>query len=285
MLEGRPSDTALEVAAARAAHLRFDPPPHLLRDDRAEALLGEDESGRIARYSDEAASWVLPENRLFLPLRARYAEDRLARAYAAGTRQLVVLGAGLDSYAFRRPPEQADLRVLEIDHPSTQRWKRGRLDALGWPDPPGLEFVSCDFERTTVSEALRGSGFRPDEPAFVTWLGVTYYLEPATTAGALAELAGLLAPRSEVVLDFLLPWEDLPERYQELREQMRAYLESVGEPHESRYRSDELRDVVLAAGFADLHVESLEALREAYFAALETQVGLSERFRLAVATR
>ena len=118
MIEGEPSQTALHVAAARAAHLRFDPAPHLLEDPHAEPLLGERAEALIESYAN-GGSWLLIENRIAIPLRARYVEDRLDAAYRNGVRQLVVLGAGLDSYAFRTPTEQPELRVFEIDHPST----------------------------------------------------------------------------------------------------------------------------------------------------------------------
>jgi methyltransferase (TIGR00027 family) len=117
MIEDRPSETALEVAAARAAHLRFDPDPHLLEDVHAESLLDEEGRALIPRYGDDGP-WILKENRLFLPLRARFAEDRLAEAHARGCRQLVILGAGLDSFAWRQPEGLADLRIYEVDHPA-----------------------------------------------------------------------------------------------------------------------------------------------------------------------
>ena len=151
MIEGEPSHTALQVAAARAAHLRFDPPPHLLEDTQAEALLGADAEKWIGGYSNEGP-WILLENRIFLPLRARYVEDRLRDAYAQGVRQLVILGAGLDSFAFRQPADLPGLSVFEIDHPSMQSWKRARIDGLGWTLPPNLRMVPCDFEKTRVPE-------------------------------------------------------------------------------------------------------------------------------------
>src|SRR5262245_10505374 len=105
----------MQVAACRAAHLRFDPPPHLLEDRCAEPLLGDDAEALIGLYAD-GGHWILRENRIFLPLRGRYAEDVVADAYRAGVRQLVVLGAGLDSFGLRRPASLSELRVIEVDH-------------------------------------------------------------------------------------------------------------------------------------------------------------------------
>ena len=137
-----------------------------------------DESGRdlVETYDDEAP-WILRENRLFLPLRARFVEDRLAEAYARGVRQYVILGAGLDSYAWRQPDGQGALRMYEVDHPSTQRWKVDRLTGLGWPLPPNARMVACDFEATTASEALAATDFDASRPTVVSWMGVVYYLD------------------------------------------------------------------------------------------------------------
>lgn len=284
MIEGRPSDTAMQVAAARAAHLRFDPPPHLLEDRVAEALLGDEAEALVAGYSDDGP-WILVENRIFLPLRARYVEDRLADAFSRGVRQLVVLGAGLDSFAFRRPAEWSDLRVFEVDHPSTQQWKQRRLADLGWRLPAGVEWVPCDFEVDTLRDALAGTGFDPAAPAVVSWMGVVYYLEPATFEGALAELAGLLAPGSEVVFDAMRPWDELPERYHALREAMGEYLNRAGEPQINRPTEAALVAAIRDAGFDEAIVESREAIAKRYLAPTGTTIPLAERFRLVVARR
>lgn len=285
MIEGQPSHTALQVAAARAAHLRYDPAPHLLEDRCAEALLGELADELIPMYADDGPSWLLRENRLFLPFRARYAEDRLAEAYAAGVRQLVVLGAGLDSYAWRRPTGQGDLRVFEVDFPSTQQWKQARIAELGWPMPSGHAFVPCDFEQSRPSEVLPEAGFAVEEPAVVTWLGVIYYLERATARAALEDLRALLAPGSEVIFDYLYPVEDLPPRYQEMQKQIAAYLKNAGEPQPNRYRAEALRREILASGFSEALLEPRDSLLARYVAPLDTDIPLAERFGLAVARR
>ena len=116
MNEGEPSHTALQVAACRAAHLRFDPPPHLLEDRVAEKLLGSEAEVLIAAYGD-GAPWILLENRLFLPFRARYAEDLVAQSHRDGVRQLIVLGAGLDSFALRCPLATTPGRKNQLGFP------------------------------------------------------------------------------------------------------------------------------------------------------------------------
>lgn len=284
MNAGEPSHTAIQVAACRAAHLRFDPPPHLLEDRFAERLLGADAERLIASYAD-GGSWILLENRLFLPFRGRFGEERIAEAHAAGVRQLVILGAGLDSFALRRPPGLVGLRIFEVDHPATQGWKRRRLAECGIAEPDELEFVECDFETTSISEALRGSGFRPQAPAIVSWMGVVYYLAKETVARALVELAELLAPGSSVVLDYQLPLEDLPQRYHDVFAQQSAYLQRAGEPQVNRYRPAELREAIGAAGFARADLPTREELHQRYFAPIASQIPMSERFGMAIAWR
>ena len=282
MIEGEPSQTALQVAAARAAHLRFDPPPHLLEDRFAELLLGADAERLISAYGDEAA-WILLENRLFLPFRARYAEDLVAESHGRGVRQLVVLGAGLDSFALRRPSALADLRVFEVDHPATQRWKRRRLEAIGDPLPDTLHFVECDFETTSLSDALRGTDFRARAPAIVSWLGVVYYLSNETVARTLAELRALLAPGSAVVLDYQFPTESLPQRYRDVFAQQSAWLKGAGEPQINRYRPEQMRAALLEAGFARAELPERGVLEARYFRAIGSRIAMAERFGMGVA--
>jgi methyltransferase, putative, TIGR00027 family len=280
----KPSWTAMQVAACRAAHLRFDPPPHLLEDRIAEPLLGSDAESLIGMYAD-GVHWMLQENRLFLPFRARYAEDLVADRYRAGVRQLVVLGAGLDSFGLRRPAALSNLRVIEVDHPATQRWKRQRLAELGLAPPAFLSFVECDFATTSVSAALRGTAFRADEPAVVSWMGVVYYLDKPTASRALVELGALLAAGSALVLDYQLPLEDLPKRYRDVHAQQSARLQQAGEPQVNRYRPEEIRAELLAAGFARAELPTREQLIERYFAARASSTPVSERFGIAVGWR
>jgi len=284
MQDEKPSYTAMQVAACRAAHLRFDPPPHLLEDRIAEPLLGSDAEGLIGMYADQG-HWMLRENRLFVPFRARYAEDLVARAYGAGVRQLVVLGAGLDSFGLRRPASLPELRVIEVDHPATQQWKRRRLAELGFPLPDHLSFVECDFETTSVSAALRGASFAADRPAVVSWMGVVYYLAKETARRALAELAGILALGSAVVLDYQLPLEALPERYREIHALMSAHLNREGEPQVNRYRPEDLRDELLGAGFSRAELPTRSVLFRRYFEPLCSPIPMSERFGIAVGWR
>lgn len=284
MIAGEPSRTAKIVAATRAAHLRYDPPPHLLEDPIGARLLGDEAEALIAMHAD-GAPWILLENRLFLPFRGRFAEDLIERAYADGVRQLVILGAGLDTFAWRRPARLAGLRIFEVDHPATQGWKRAQLAALGLEPPEGLAFVECDFETRSVPESLAATDYRGDLPAIVTWMGVVYYLPKSTVERALAELAGLLAPGSAVVLDYQLPLETLSQRYRDVFPQQSAFLSNAGEPQVNRYRPEELAETARAAGFGRVELPTRRALFERYFAPLASKIPMAERFGLAIAWR
>lgn len=284
MIEDKLSFTAIHVAATRAAHMRLDAEPHLLDDHPALDLLGEEYEALVDQLNDDA-HWVLRENRLFIPLRARWTEDRLQSAFAAGVRQYVILGAGLDSFAFRQPSGLESLSIIEIDHPATQSWKRDRIDRLGWPLPSNVQLIACDFEKTSMIEALDLARFDRSTPAFVSWMGVTYYLERSLSKAALADLNSVLAPGSQVAFDFLRPYGDLAPRYRELEALSGQYLKSKGEPHVNKLRDADVEDDVASAGFPRTELETLESLRERYGALIPPSIPLSERFGLAAACK
>src|SRR5271170_3182658 len=167
------SRSALRVALRRAAHQIHDSPV-VFNDPLAVAILGEayaEELRRTPLRPDRPFSIGL---RAFLVARSRYAEDNLSRAVAAGVGQYVLLGAGLDTFAYRNP--HAGLRVFEVDHPATQQWKREQLEAAGIAIPAALTFVPVDFERQTLAEGLGQAGLDLSAAAFFSWLGVTPYL-------------------------------------------------------------------------------------------------------------
>jgi methyltransferase (TIGR00027 family) len=194
------SETAQTAAAARAAHLIVDRAPLIFADPLAYPLLGERAEELVAYHRNHGDHPVLAGARAAVTTRSRYTEDRLA---ALGVDQYVILGAGLDSYAYR---SAGPVRVFEVDHPATQEWKRHRLAGAGIAVPPSVTFVPVDFEADSWLEGLCRNGFDPGRPALVGWLGVTMYLTREAIGRTLAEL-GRCAPGTEVVLDYLLPAE------------------------------------------------------------------------------
>jgi len=197
------SQTARTAAAARAAHLIVDQPPAIFSDTFAVKLLGDEADEYVAYHRAHGSHVVLAGARGQVVCRSRLAEDSLAAAIERGVRQYVILGAGLDSFAYRSALARS-VRIFEVDHVATQAWKRHQLGAAGITEPENLTFVAADFEAGTLAADLIRAGLDPDVPAFVSWLGVTMYLSTEAVGRTLAELA-LLAPGSEVVADYMLP--------------------------------------------------------------------------------
>ena len=196
-----PSQTALFAAAARAAHLIVDDEPVIFADELATALLGEQADELIGYHRAHGTHLVLSCARAQALCRSRFTEDHLAACLRTGLTQYVILGAGLDSFAYRT---ESAVRVFEVDHPSTQQWKRGQLAAARIPVPDTVSFVTMDFERDQLAGCLRQAGFDPSRPALVSWLGVTMYLTGAAISQTLAEISGL-APGTHVITDYILP--------------------------------------------------------------------------------
>ena len=197
------SQTARTAAAARAAHLIVDQPPAIFSDTLALTLLGDEADEYVDYHRAHGSHVVLTGARGQVVCRSRLAEDSLAAAIERGVRQYVILGAGLDTFAYRSALSRS-VRVFEVDHGATQAWKRGQLAAAGITAPDNVTFVAADFETGTLAADLIRSGLDPAAPAFVSWLGVTMYLTAEAIGRTFAELA-LLAPGSEVVADYMLP--------------------------------------------------------------------------------
>jgi len=202
---GQPSLTALTAAAARAAHLIVDNEPVIFADTLAQAMLGERAEELLAYHRVHGTHPVLTGARAQVTCRSRYAEDRLADAIERGIGQYVLLGAGLDSFAYRSPLA-GGVRVFEVDHPATQEYKRRVREVAGGDGGTagGVRFVAADFGRDSLGEALRRAGFDAGQPALVSWLGVTMYLDESAIEATVAVLGGF-APGTEVVVDYMLP--------------------------------------------------------------------------------
>lgn len=199
--EDRPSQTALMAAAARAAHLIVDHEPVIFADELAAALLGEQADEFISYHRAHGTHLVLSCARAQVLCRSRFTEDHLAACVRAGLTQYVILGAGLDSFAYRT---KSAVRVFEVDHPATQQWKRGQLAAARIAVPDTVSFVAMDFERDQLVGCLAQAGFDPSRPALVSWLGVTMYLTGAAISQTLAEISGF-APSTQLITDYFLP--------------------------------------------------------------------------------
>ena len=244
---GEPSRSALRVAQLRAVHSLLDD-PIVLDDPIALPILGAQAAAALREDP-----FALNDNfsrglRAALVTRSRCAEDALARAFDAGVRQYVVLGAGLDTFACRNP--HAGLQVFEVDHPSTQAWKRALLAQAGIAVPPALRFAEADFEQRSLSEALDAAGFRREQPACFSWLGVTMYLSTASVMQTLSFVAGS-APGSSICFDFRLPAQMLNPVERAISEFVGQQIAALGEPWISAFEPQALREELLRMGFRE----------------------------------
>src|SRR5271165_5938775 len=205
MRQGQASRTAIGAAGHRAAHQVLER-GIVFTDPLALAILGQDADEAIALAKEKPERRPL---RFFIAMRSRCAEDMARRAMADGVRQILVLGAGLDTFAYRVQGAE-DLRVFELDHPATQRDKRRRLADARIPEPGHIAYVAHDFERGGMTEVLKAAGLKSSERTFVLWLGVTPYLTKDAVFATLAELAELTGG-VEVVFDYANPPDTIEE--------------------------------------------------------------------------
>ena len=257
--EGAPSATALGAAVLRALHQVIDY-PRILDDPLAVSILGQG-----VRALQAAADRQEHALRAFIALRSRYAEDRLAAAVESGVRQYVVLGAGLDTFAYRNPHAERGLRVFEVDHPATQRWKRAQLESAGIALLPSLTFAPVDFETQDLAEQLRGAGFRFDRPAFFSLLGVVIYLTEAAAMQTL-RLVSACAPGTEIVFEFSLPASRLTAAARAYRETAMARVAAIGEPWLTFFEPEALAGDLRALGFTGVDMLRPEEANREYFA-------------------
>jgi methyltransferase (TIGR00027 family) len=218
-----PSRTAHEAATHRAAHQLLEH-GRVHSDPLALRILGEDPDA-VARAAN--AQPRRRQLRIFIAARQRFAEDTLALAVERGVRQLVVLGAGLDTFAYRNP--YPELSVLEVDHPATQAWKRERLARAEIAVPLSLRFAPIDFERQTLAGALSAAGFDGSVPTFFMWLGVVVYLSDEATWSTLRCIADV-SGGSHVVFDYSNPPATLPAADAASLAEAAARMAASGEP-------------------------------------------------------
>ncbi|MDB5580676.1 MAG: uncharacterized protein JWR80_5852 [Bradyrhizobium sp.] len=261
MQNGQPSRTALAAAVQRAAHQSLDG-ASIFKDPVARVVLGRDADAMIDAVSADPAQRQM---RIFLAARSRFAEDSLAVAVARGVRQLVILGAGLDTFSLRNPHAALDLRIFEVDHPATQAWKRDRLKEVNLAVPATLTFAPVDFASQNLAEQLVAAGFQASRPAFFCWLGVVPYLRRDDISAILRTIAGL--PGSEVVFDYSEPLENYsPER----RANVTAVAErtaAIGEPWLSYFDPGEIAGHLSELGFSELEDLGLSEIAIRYLGA------------------
>lgn len=244
---GIPSRTALRVATLRAAHQLLDE-PIVFVDPVALPILGKDLSQSVQQDPFQFNDTMQRGLRAASIVRSLIAEDALRRAVESGVLQYVVLGAGLDTFAYRNPFQALGLRIFEVDHPSTQLWKKRLLDEAGIPVPPELTFAAADFEKTTLQDSLIEAGFRMDQPACVSWLGVTHYLTEPAIFNTL-QLVVSLPTGTSITFDFRVLHELLNPNDRVLTEFLAQHFASMGEGWQSAFDPAELQAALLRMGF------------------------------------
>jgi methyltransferase (TIGR00027 family) len=264
MRDQDPSGTAIGVAQLRAAHQVLDDDPKVLLDPIAVGLVPGSTADEIRVNAERFQSPIRRAIRAILVMRSRYVEDALAQAVKDGVTQYVILGAGMDTFAYRQPVWARSLAVFEIDHPSTQGWKRARLEDREVSIPLNLRFCPVDFETTSLSEALEIASFDFAAKSFFSWLGVTQYLTGDAIVATLAFVAGL-PHRTRIAFTFILPDEHIAEGDKRLKEHGRTLAASQGEPWLTEFAPADLKNRLVALGFSRLVHFDDEAANAQYF--------------------
>lgn len=258
-----PSTTARRVAISRAAHQLWDH-PLVLEDPVALRLVG---AKALARGGLEKHSRLSRSIRAFLVARSRFAEDQLAAALARGVRQYVVLGAGMDTFAYRNPHAAAALRVWEVDHPATQTHKRAQLSATGIDVPDSVTYVPIDFLSQSLPEQLQRHGFDTTQPAFFSWLGVSMYLEPTTVLDTLHWVATSLPAGSGLAMDYVPPIAQQPWAVRVVLRVLALAVAVHGEPWRGFFDPTELGQTLRAMGYHTVIDWDTDTINRNYFTA------------------
>lgn len=257
MESGRASRTAFRVAHRRAVHQALDQ-PCVLNDPVAIPLLGAEFGFDPERESHPIARAF----RAFMAARSRFAEDELSLAIAQGVQQYVLLGAGLDTFAYRNA--HPELRVFEVDFPATQEWKRALLARARIVAPSGLTFVPLDFEHQTLEGGLSQAGLQMTAPAYFSWLGVVPYLSLEAFRSTIVTIARLPRPTA-VTFDFAISPELLNPRSRAAFEMLAARVAAAGEPFQLFFQPQQLEGELLRAGFSKVQFTGADGLNARYF--------------------
>jgi methyltransferase (TIGR00027 family) len=272
MKDNQASFTAMSVAYMRAYHSMYDT-PKIFDDFLAYDLIPEEKRALIEKHlieqyvtwdqqlndTENAASLydrITTSESLMQAInnvisRARYTEDTLEEAFRQGVKQYVILGAGMDTFAFRRPEMLEELEVFEVDHPATQEFKLHRLTELGWKYPAKLHFIPIDFTKESLITALiRSSSYDPKIKSFFSWFGVTPYLPQKDVLATLRFIADVAPSGSTLVFDYIDTVAFIPEKLSPQMRELLEYLSKIGEPMKSRgFNPSTLAEELASLGF------------------------------------
>ncbi len=282
MEERQAGVTALITAYSRAYHATHDlprifddfladqlftPEEHTLFDQNLAGLGVQLNPDLASAAPDQALAWVMQTLNVPVTIsRSRYTEDCLEAAIRQGVRQYVILGAGFDTFAFRRPDLTARVQVFEVDHPVTQALKRERIKTVaGWDLPPQLHFVPVDFTRDNLAETLQSSPYNPQELSFFSWQGVTYYLTREVIFATLRTLASIACTGSTIIFDYMDTESFDPSKAAQRTQIMHGIARQVGEPMKSGFDPRQLAGELAPVGLTLPETLSPSEIEARYF--------------------
>ena len=267
MKENQASFTAMSVAYMRAYHamhatdkifddfLAYDLIPEEKRELIEQHLTSwgkqlNDPEGTESLFGQTITSEFLIQGISNAVSRARYTEDTLEEAVRQGVEQYVILGAGMDTFAFRRPEMMKRLEVFEVDHPATQEFKLHRLAELGWKHPAKLHFIPIDFTKESLTELTRSSSYDPKIKSFFSWFGVTPYLTQEEVLATLHSIVNVAPPGSTVVFDYTDTNIFIPEKMSPQMQESLKFLQKIGEPMKTGgFKPSKLTEDLASLGF------------------------------------
>jgi len=274
------SRTAWQVAVRRAVHQLVDR-PRVLDDPIALPILGEETAALLrANPAREDVGAYDAALRAFVVARARFAEDHLDAARDGGIAQYVILGAGLDTFAYRQAREGSPLRIWEVDQPATQTWKREHLASAGIPAPPNVRYAPVDFERDALPAALQRAGFDRSAGAVFAWLGVTVYLTDAALDATLSFIASACGPSGGVAFDYAVDPSTLTPPQRAVFDAFATRAAAAGEPWLTTFSPDALAERLGRLGFARVEDAGGDELNARYFAGREDGLRVGGMARL-----
>jgi methyltransferase (TIGR00027 family) len=264
MKQNDPSLTAHKVAMMRATHQILDN-PKVFEDPIALSIIGTQSTSDIRSEKRKFKKRLHSYLRAIVVARTRFVEDELSVAIKRGVRQYVILGAGLDTFAYRTPYSTNGLKIFEVDYPATQEWKRQLLNAAKISIPETLTFAPIDFESQALADQLREAGLRMDEPSFFSWLGVTMYLTREAMMATMKYIASSTPLGSGIVFDYVIP----PSSQKFLRRLVFRLLsnrvKSAGEPWQSFFDPNSLIVDLKAIGFTQAEDIGPEEINARFF--------------------
>lgn len=279
--QAAPESTAVRVALWRALHVQVDSPPHVIADEIGLKLVAPDGSWRSRPDMDPNGTRLF---RASIVARTRFLDDLVAEQAARSIQQYVILGAGLDTFAQRKPEIASRLRIFELDQPGPQAWKRHRLVQLGYGIPDWLRFVPVDFEAGDVWwDRLLSAGFDANAPTVIASTGVSMYLPKEATAAILRQIAQF-APGSILAMTFILPIELADPEERPGFEAAKRGAQASGTPFLSFFMPEEMLTIAHEAGFRETRHISAEDLARRYFERRDDDLhpGHSENILLAM---